>query len=60
MRSLSKPGAIMQPFEPQLSLKVVFHGKLASSFCSNGACEETGEAYFLIGEGQLVVQVTKR
>ena len=51
MRSLSKPSEIMHPFEPQLSLQGAFHGKLALSVCSNGACEAANKADFLIGGG---------
>ena len=60
MRLLSKSGAIMHPFEPQLSLQGEFHGKSALSVFSNGAFEETEKADFLIGGGQLVVQGMKR
>ena len=49
IRFLSKPGAIMHPFEPQFSLQGAFHGKLALSVCSNGAFEETEKADCLIG-----------
>ena len=50
----------MHPIETQFSLQDALHGKSASSVCSNGAREETDEADFLIGGGQLVVQGTKR
>ena len=59
MRSSSKCGAEMQPFEPQFSLQDAFNGKLALSFFSNGACEATDKADFLIGGGQLVVRGMK-
>ena len=51
MRSLSKPGAIMYPFEPQLSLKLASHGKSALLVCLKGACKATNKANFLIGGG---------
>ena len=51
MRLLSKPGAIMHPFEPQFSLQGAFHGKSALSVCSNGAFEETYKSYYLFGGG---------
>ena len=51
MRSSSKRGAKMHPFEPQFSLQGAFHGKLASPVCSNGTFEGTGEADFFIGGG---------
>ena len=60
MRLLSKPGAIMHPFETQFSLQGAFHGKSALSVSSNGSFEETYKAEFLIGGGQLVVRGTKR
>ena len=41
----------MHPFEPHFSPQGAFHGKLALSVCSNGACEATDEANFLIGGG---------
>ena len=44
----SKPGAIMHPFEPQFSFQGAFHGKSALSVCSNGECEATDKANFLI------------
>ena len=56
MRSLPKHGAKMHPFEPQFSLQSAFRGKSALSVCSNGACEATDKANFLIEGGQLVVQ----
>ena len=49
----------MVPFEPQLSLQFAFHGKSALSVCSNGACEGTDKANFLIWGVQLVVRGTK-
>ena len=60
MRSLSKPGVIMHPIEPQFSLQGAFNDKSALSVCSNGSFEETDKAVFLIGGVQLVVQGTKR
>ena len=50
----------MHPFEIQISLQDAFHGKLALSVCSNGACKATEKANFLIWEEQLVVRGTKR
>ena len=60
MRLLSKPGAIMYPFEPQSSLQGAFHGILALLVCSNGECKATDKAYFLIGVRQFLVQGTNR
>ena len=60
MRSSSKRGAKIHPFEPQLSLQGAFHGKSALSVCSNGAFEATKKPYFLIEGGQLVVRGMKR
>ena len=60
IRLSSKPGKIMHPFEPQLSLQGAFHGKLSLSVCSNRACKGTDKANFLIGGVQLVVQGTDR
>ena len=60
MKLLSKPGEIMYPFEPQFSLQGTSHGKLALSFCSNGAFEETDKADFFIGGGKLVVRGMER
>ena len=51
MKLLSKPGAIIQPFEPQFSLQGTFHGKSDLPVCSNGACEATDKAIFLLGGG---------
>ena len=51
MKSLSKPGAIMHYFETQFSLQRAFHGKLALSVCSNGACEAIDKAGFFIRGG---------
>ena len=53
MRLLSKRGAKIHPFEPQFSLQGASHGKSASSVCSNGVCEATDEADFLIGGGAI-------
>ena len=44
MRFLSKPDAIMHPYEPQLSLQGEIHGKSDLSVCSNGAFEENDKA----------------
>ena len=60
MMSVSKPGAIMRPFEPQFSLQGAFYGKSALSVCSNGVCKATDKADFLIGGGQLLVQGMNR
>ena len=49
MGTLSKPGAIMYPIEPQFSHQGAFHGKSAFSVCSNGEFEETDKADFLLG-----------
>ena len=46
MRSLSKRGAKIHPFEPQFSLQGAFHGKLTLSGFFNGECEATDKAYF--------------
>ena len=51
MRSLSKTGAKMHPFEPQFLLQGASHGKSALLLCSNGACEETDKADFFTGGG---------
>ena len=60
IRSLSKPGAIMHPFEPHFSLQGAFYGKSDLSVCSNMVCEATDKYDVLIGGGQLVVQGVKR
>ena len=50
-RLLSNSGAKMHPFETQFSLQGASHGKSSLLVFSNGACEKTNKAYFLIGGG---------
>ena len=47
----------MHSFEPQFSLQGAFHGKLALSVCSNGACEATDRADSFIGGGNCWYEV---
>ena len=59
MRSSFKRGAEMHSFEHQFSLQDAFNCELDLSVFSNGACEATDKADFLIGRGQLVVRGMK-
>ena len=60
MRSLSKPDAIMHPFEPHLSLQGAFHRKSALSVCSNGAMCSNLQSQFIDWWAQLVIRITDR